>query len=210
MGGMGSGRRYQGGRSTTEDYRPLDVRTLHKAGLLAAGHVALWNWYSRGELRASIQVQAREDHVFLTYAATENGERRDYSYPVRLDWTPCQYGGARPWFLCPARGCGRRVAILYGGAVFACRHCYRLAYESQRARDYDRLAGRADKVRRRLGWPVGILNPTPWTKPPRMHWRTFWRLTAEHNRLVGASLEGMSEHMNAVTRGLGRHAGGLR
>ena len=163
MGGMGSGRRYQGGRSTTENYRPLDVRKLHKAGLLTAGHVALWNWYSRGELRASIQVQAREDHVSLIYTATENGERREYSYPVRLDWTPCQYGGERPWFLCPS--CRRRVAILYGGAVFACRHCYRLAYESQRERDYDRLAGRADKIRRRLGWPVGILNPTPWTKP---------------------------------------------
>ena len=123
MGGMGSGRRYQGGRSTTEDYRPLDVRKLHKAGLLAAGHVALWNWYSRGELRASIQVQAEDGRVRLIYAATENGERRNYSYLVRLDWTPCQFGNTRPWFLCPGRDCGRRVAILYGGAVFACRHC---------------------------------------------------------------------------------------
>ena len=208
MGGMGSGRRYQGGRSTTGDYRPLDVRKLHKAGLLAAGRVGMWNWYSRGTLRASIHVQAEEGRVILIYQAKENGERRDFNYPVFLNWTPCQYGGARPWFLCPS--CRRRVAILYGGAVFACRHCYRLAYESQRERDYDRLAGRADNIRRRLGWPVGILNPTPWTKPKGVHWRTFWRLTAEHSRLVGASLEGMSEHMNAVTRGLGRHAGGLR
>ena len=208
MGGMGSGRRYQGGRSTTEDYRPLDVRKLHKAGLLAAGHVALWNWYSRGELRASIQVQAEAGRLILSYTTTIDGERKDCRYPVMLDWTACQYGGGRPWFLCPA--CRRRVAILYRGAVFACRHCYRLAYESQRARDYDRLAGRADKIRRRLGWPVGILNPTPWTKPRGMHWRTFWRLTAEHNRLVGASLEGMSEHLGTVRRGLGRHAGGPR
>ena len=208
MGGMGSGRRYQDGRSTTEDYRPLDVRKLHKAGLLAAGHVALWSWYSLGELRASIQVQAEDGRVRLIYAATENGERRDYSYLVRLDWTPCQFGNTRPWFLCPRRDCGRRVAILYGGAVFACRHCYRLAYESQRARDYDRLAGRADKIRRRLGWPVGILNPTPWTKPRGMHWRTFWRLTAEHDRLVGASLMSMSEYLTGVRRGLVRYSGG--
>jgi hypothetical protein len=27
-------------------------------------------------------------------------------------------------FICPAAGCGRRVAILYGGGNFACRHCY--------------------------------------------------------------------------------------
>ncbi len=47
-------------------------------------------------------------------------------------------------------------------------------------------------------------------KPPRMHWRTFWRLTAEHDRLTGASLEGMSERLATVRRGLCRHAGGLR
>ncbi len=210
MGGMGSGRRYQGGRSTTEDYRPLDVRKLHKAGLLTAGRGGMWSWYSRGELRASIQVQAEDGRVRLTYTATESGERRNYSYLVRLDWTPCQFGNTRPWFLCPADGCGRRVAILYGGAVFACRHCYRLAYESQRERDYDRLAGRADKIRRRLGWPVGILNPKGWQKPKGMHWKTFERLNAEHDQLVGASLEGMSAHLGIVRRGLGRHAGGLK
>ena len=27
-------------------------------------------------------------------------------------------------FICPAAGYGRRVAILYGGGNFACRHCY--------------------------------------------------------------------------------------
>lgn len=188
MGGMGSGRRYQGGRSTTEGYRPLDVRKLHKAGLLAAGMTAMWNWYSRGERRASIQVRAEDGRVRLIYAATENGERRDYSYLVRLNWTACQYGGARPWFLCPADGCGRRVAILYGGAVFACRHCYHLAYESQREPDHDRIARRANKIRMRLGWEPGILNPKGWQKPKGMHWRTFARLNAEHDELAGAAL----------------------
>jgi len=197
-------------KSTTEYYRRLDVRALHKAGLLAAGHGGIWNWYSRGTLRASIHVQAEEGRVILSYQATENGERRDFDYSAFLSWTPCQYGGERPWFLCPARGCGRRVAILYGGAVFACRHCYRLAYESQRKRDYDRMAGRADNIRRRLGWPVGILNETPRSKPKGMHWRTFKKLAAEHDALVVASLEGMSEHLGTVMRGLGRHAAGLR
>ena len=206
MGGMGSGRRYQGGRSTTEDYRPLDVRKLHKAGLLAAGHVALWSWYSRGELRASIQVQAEDGRVRLIYAATENGERRNYSYLVRLDWTPCQYGGARPWFLCPADGCGRRVAILFGGAVFACRHC-----STSRSGNGITTGWPGARTRSGGGWAG------PWASSTRhhgrnrggMHWRTFWRPTAEHNRLVGASLEGMSEHLGTVRRGLGRHAGGL-
>lgn len=185
-------------RSTTEDYRRLDVRALHKAGMLAAGHAGMWNWYSRGVLRASVHVQAQDGHVILSYQATENGKQQDYRYLVRLDWTPCQYGGARPWFLCPARGCGRRVAILYGGAVFVCRHCRRLAYESQRERGYNRLAGRADKIRRRLGWPAGILNPKGWQKPKGMHWATFARLNAEHDALVAAALAGMSEHLGIM------------
>ena len=53
-----------------------------------------------------------------------NEDWEDQNYPVWLDWTPCHFGGERPWFRCPAMGCGRRVAILYGGRIFACRHCY--------------------------------------------------------------------------------------
>lgn len=189
-------------KSTTDDYRRLDVRALHKAGMLTTGHVATWNWYSRGVLRASIHVRAEAGQLILSYTTTSNGARKDCSYPVLLNWTPCQFGGARPWFRCPIPGCGRRVAILYGGAVFGCRHCRRLAYESQRERGYNRLAGRADKIRRRLGWPVGILNATPGTKPKGMHWRTFWRLNAEHDALVGAALAGMSEHLGIMERRL--------
>ena len=187
-------------KSTTDDYRRLDVRALHRAEMLAAGNAAMWSWSSRGVLRASVHVRAEAGQLILNYSATSNGERKDYRYPVGLSWTPCRFGGERPWFLCPS--CQRRVAILFGGAVFACRHCYRLAYESQRERDYDRLAGRADKIRRRLGWPVGILNATPRTKPRGMHWRTFWRLTAEHDALVDASLAGMAEHLGIMARGL--------
>ena len=117
-----------------------------------------------------------------------------------LDWTPCNLGGQRPWFRCPARGCGRRVAILYGGAIFACRHCYRLAYPSQRETADDRAARRADSIRERLGWEPGILNG-PGLKPKGMHWRTFKRLKAEHDAFVAESLAGM---MTEIERRLGR------
>src|ERR1700730_14154689 len=53
------------------------------------------------------------------------------------------FGGARPWFMCPVQSngvyCGRRVTKLYGvGRLFACRHCYRLAYTSQQESARDR------------------------------------------------------------------------
>jgi hypothetical protein len=52
---------------------------------------------------------------------------------VAISWTPCRFGGERPWFICSvcANGtyCGRQVTKLYdAGRLFACRHCYRLAY----------------------------------------------------------------------------------
>jgi hypothetical protein len=46
-------------------------------------------------------------------------EWKDEHYAVVR--TPCNLGGSRAWFICPAVGCWRRVAILYGGGIFACR-----------------------------------------------------------------------------------------
>jgi hypothetical protein len=100
------------------------------------------------------------------------GEWKREAYPVYLDQTPCTYGGTRAWFRCPARGYGRRVTILYGGAIFACRHCYRLAYPSQREPSYSERRGGPTKSRR--GWagnrafsmaPVGA-NPRGCTSAP--------------------------------------------
>ena len=74
-------------------------------------------------------------------------------------------------FICPAAGCGRRVAILYGGGIFACRHCHQLAYFSSREDAGDRAARRrAERLRARLGWEPGILNGEG-GKPKWMRWR---------------------------------------
>lgn len=195
MGGSGSGRR--GGRDVTAQYRRLDVRALHRAGALVPGWRGGWCWYRRGEKRAEINIEAGESSIRLRYDATSGGERKNYDYAVTLSRSACNYGGARLWFLCPC--CGRRVAILYGGAMFACRRCYRLAYEVQREDDMDRIARRADAIRDRLGWEAGILNPDGW-KPKGMHWRTFWRLKAEHDRLKGGAPGAMAKRFGLLDR----------
>ena len=193
MGGSGSGRR--GGRDLTAHYRRLDVRELHRAGVLVSGWRGGWNWYRNGQKRASVDIEVGEASIRLRYRATDRGEWKDYDYTVRLSRSSCHYGGERPWFLCPH--CGRRVAILYGGAVFACRTCYGLAYEVQREDETDRLARRADAIRDRLGWEAGILNPDGW-KPKGMHWRTFWRLKAEHDRLKGGALGAWAKRLGML------------
>lgn len=112
---------------------------------------------------------------------------QDESYPVHLDWTDCNLGGKRPWFLCPARGCGRWVALLYGGGIFACRHRYQLAYPSQREAGYNRMARCVNRLRAKLSWELGCLNG-PGGKPKGMHWSTFERLAARHGVFVRTSL----------------------
>ena len=157
MGGFGSGR--QGGRRCTDEIRALDVRKIARAGLLEHGRSFGWQWTCDEEVIASIRGLVDHDRVSLDYRQRiGGGEWQPMRYAVRLDWTPCEFGGRRPWWLCPAVGCQRRVAVLYGGAVFACRRCHDLAYRCQRETWDDRAARRAESVRRRLGWEPGILN----------------------------------------------------
>jgi len=194
MGGFGSGR-WQLGRNTTNDYRRLDVRRLQRSGFLKPGRTFDWQWESGNKIMATINVHTEINKIALSYKQRSNGgDWKDQIYPVWLDWTPCNYGGRRAWFLCPAKGCGRRVAILYGGAIFACRHCHKLAYPCQRETPLDRVARRANRIRRRLGWEEGFFN-LPSGKPKGMHWNTFERLTHQHNVLFKTSLDGMEKQL---------------
>lgn len=194
MGGSGSGRR--GGRNTTGYLLRLDVRQLQRAGVLTPGWRGGWQWTRRSG-KSDIGIEAEVDHIRLRYTNKRNGESRDFDYTVRLSRSSCHYGGDRAWFICPAQGCGRRVAILYGGSVYACRHCHQLAYESQRETSSDRAIRRADAIRDRLKWEPGILNPDGW-KPKGMHWRTFWRLKADHDQLKGAGMQAWAQQLGIM------------
>lgn len=184
MGGIGSGNRLQwASRATVTEYRSLDVRRWAREGYLEPGRRFGWRWTCNGEETGSIRVEAHSGHVILDYRAREGGEWEPMRYSVPLTASPCNMGGTRQWFRCPAQGCGRRVALLYGGRVFACRHCHNLAYPSQREDASDRAARRADRIRAKFGWEPGILNGSG-PKPKGMHWQTFERLRAEHDKLV--------------------------
>lgn len=201
MGGYGSGRRWHfNTKDTTNDYRALDVRRWKRDGLLTSCQAFGWQWSRNGEVYASIRVRTEENRVTLIYRHRNKGEEewQDENYPIYLEWTNCHLGGKRPWFLCPAKGCGRRVAILYGGTIFACRHCYQLAYESQREALHDRAARRADRIREKLDWPGGILEGSGWGKPKGMHWKTYERLTAKHDAFVEKSLADLAYRLNLI------------
>ncbi len=140
-------------------------------------------------------MHTEDDKITLSYKQRSNGgDWHDKIYPVWLEWTSCNYGGKRAWFLCPAKGCSQRIAILYGGTIFACRCCHKLVYPCQRETVLDRTTRRAEKIRSRLGWEVGILNP-PGNKPKGMHWQTFWKLDRQHNVFLRTSLDVMAQQL---------------
>lgn len=203
MGGIGSGRRkHWDAKVTTEDCRAIDVRRWKRDGLLTPNQIFGWQWSHNGKVAASIQMRTEPGRLILTYRHRSGDEDwKDKSYPVYIDWTACNFGGQRPWFLCPVLNCGQRVAILYGGGIFACRHCYLLAYPSQRETRDARAVRKADRIRHKLDWEPGILNGNGW-KPKGMHWNTFERLTAQHDAFVQLSLAGMASRLKLLRKSL--------
>ena len=198
MGGIGSGRRPgYSGKHTTEDSLPLDIRRLRRVGALNPGRAVAWQWTFNDRVYASIQIRAEEWQITLSYLHTPaGGSAESISQTVRMETTPCALGGRRQWFTCPR--CSLRVAVIYGvGRLFACRQCKDLAYACQGESGADRAARRADRIRKRLGWELGILNE-PGLKPKGMHWRTYERLLAQHDDFVGVSLASMARKLGLL------------
>jgi hypothetical protein len=189
MGGRGSGRRWHlSSKNTTEDYRALDIRYLQRRGLLAAGRAFSMDWLRNDKKIASIQVRTEINQIILSYRHRRgDADWQSTEYAVRLDWTSCNYGGQRAWFRCPAAGCGRRAAILYGGSIFACRHCHDLVYTCQREQQCDRITRKLDKIRERLDWQPGFLNGSG-SRPKGMRQRTYARLFTEQQVLAENAL----------------------
>src|SRR5438477_1669417 len=121
-------------KNTVEASLQLDINRLNQAGCLRPGFRGAWEWTRNGKPFASIQVCWRAGHLVLFYAYRENaGDWRTLEQPTPVAWTPCRFGGRRPYFLCPGADCGRRVSTLYSvGAGFLCRLCHQLVFRSQR------------------------------------------------------------------------------
>lgn len=203
MGGFNSGR--HGGKSTTNGINQLDVRKWQRDGLLTPGTRFNSTWSRNGRDTGSISVIVNTGSVSLIYRhGGDSGQ--DVSCPVLIDWTPCNYGGQRAWWQCPC--CGRRVALLYAGKMFACRHCQQLAYASDGVAKDDKPYSRADKLRKRLGWCAGVANP-PGNKPRGMHWQTYLRLLNQLNVHSRAAMQSADRLVSRLKGKLGSIAAAL-
>jgi hypothetical protein len=147
----------------------------------------------------------RPEQITLLYRHRSGlgGEWEDVQEPLSLSWTACNFGGERPWFVCPRAECNRRVAILYGpGRYFLCRHCYDRVYESQRDNAIERALHKAQSIRERLGGSANMMEPFP-EKPKGMHWETYERLWWEHYKAEIEHLAGMREGLDKLKRQVG-------
>ncbi len=205
MGGVGSGNWYRlDKKGTTDGCHTLDVRDLYRDGLLKTGSSFSTRWLRGDRQTGSISGFVYHDRVILSYRQRSGlgSEWEDVKEPISLEWTPCNFGGERPWFICPGARCGRRVALLYGlGKYFLCRHCYDLRYESQREDKTHRALRRAQKIRQCLGGSANIMEAFP-EKPKGMHLKTYMRLFWEHHEAEMEHLAGTREWLNKLERKL--------
>ena len=155
MGGSGSTRwNWYSKRWTAEDCLKLsifDLRRLFGAAVFAERQprASLILWSRRdGSIRSSIGydlIWKPTPQITLRY--TPSGASQAVVETIKLQSTPCHYGGERWWYTCPM--CERRVGVLYyrqavlmRGGEWACRHCHDLTYTStQEAHVLDRGGG---------------------------------------------------------------------
>ena len=100
MGGVASGRWYRFDKKTTSDEcQTIDVRYLHRNGLLQPGRSFFLRWSWAGRQTGSIGGVTHDDDrvtFFYRHRRGMGGDWEDVKETVPLEWTPCNFGGERP------------------------------------------------------------------------------------------------------------------
>jgi hypothetical protein len=151
----------------------LGVRELRRAGVFRDCWVTL---------RPSLRWPAIDQMRVARYMIQLQLCNQVVPQQIRVSWTRCNYGGARPWLHCPH--CNRRVAILLKGmGGYFCRACVgNPIYESQRRSKKARAYLKAYRLRQRLGGSRPVHDRVP-NRPYRMQRKTYGRICAQIERL---------------------------
>lgn len=149
-------------RYVCEDFLRIDIREL-----CLEPAASVWQ-YPAGPIAVMVAATyARFVHDGLDYVAV-------------IERTPCNYGGSRPWFLCPR--CGDRRAVLFGsprGGTLGCRRCLKLLFLSECDDAFGRAIHKLRKIERQICEPsTGLVG----TARPRE------RLKGQHLRAYGKHL----------------------
>jgi hypothetical protein len=151
-------------RYKVEDCRVISITKLKEWGYFSGisgiqlvssygGGIRWTNSYGEevGSIGIHTKININGGEICLQYSREIfPGEYEEYDYPIKLEPTPCFFGGRRWWFICCKNPdgvyCGNRVGRLYlppNGRYFSCRHCYNLTYASCRqSRAFERMIKR--------------------------------------------------------------------
>jgi hypothetical protein len=175
-------------KDTVDSCYSIDIHYLARNGLLLPGYLIILTWSRPGRKKASAGVQTTAECLILSYKV--NGESICDQVPIVH--TPCHYGGNRPWLQCPK--CHRRVGKIHlNGKKFLCRHCYNLAYQSQRENAACRQLNRLKSIGKRLGGTIDIFGSMP-VKPKGMHRNTYMRLLGQSHIMLLSVSQAISKH----------------
>ena len=178
LGGFGSGKYDRYGRKRAcEEVKSIDIRQLKRKGWLDQEGYTCWSWTFGGRPSGNISMKILGDRLNLLYFVTDNwsGKKQEFNYWIDLDYTLCNYGGKRIWFLCPI--CHRRRALLYYGqdGYFKCRKCANLNYWSSQKDVICRIDNKIEGIRKKLDIPecniLDVLKKAD--KPKYMHNDTY-------------------------------------
>jgi hypothetical protein len=202
MGGWGSGREEYATTPTVEECRSIDMDDLKEITEHVDARGELYwggkedpdswlKWRTEGE--TTVNGEDRPERVRFIYTTTykRNGrevEKNRVNYAVPVDYTEPNYGGVRPWFICPE--CTTRRRKLYlprkrGYTRYLCRECYDLVYTSSRSsgNEIDRARQRYKKAFAKADAENRAPHPNnaPYTpdRPKGMHQETFAELRWE-------------------------------
>jgi hypothetical protein len=152
----------------------LDARELQRARVFKEYSVVLpmacFRWPGLAKMRVA------------RYLIQLQFENQTVPQQIRVSWTNCYFGGARPWLHCP--NCQERAArLLKGMGGFFCRACIgNPIYESQRRSSKARAYLQAYRLRQKLGGSCPVLDPIP-ERPYRMKRKTYSRICARIEHL---------------------------
>jgi hypothetical protein len=160
MGSFGSGNWADAclRKVSVEICNEISIKLLRDNGFLDSNKTGTVEWKNvAGDVVSSVEV---ESFISVAVAKTSFLVVRHGVLASRVEqkielirW-PCNYGGFRYYFACPAVAngvyCGNRVTKLFlppAGKVFGCRECYDLTYQScQESHKYDKVFGHIDNA----------------------------------------------------------------
>ena len=172
-------------RTETDPLLQLDIAQLKHGGALEPGAAIAYTWSSRGQVTGQLLSVMQTGRLVLTlyyrYRRWNQDAWTSVEDDIEVDTTPCNFGGSRPWLVCPKCRSRRGVLFCLDG-YFRCRTCHNLAYSSTREDLLTRRVRRCRELQHQLQGR-GYDHPI-WEIPDRPQGMSRFRYETLVRRLV--------------------------